>query len=372
VLVEAERHGEEPQALQCGDFAHELRQARVFEHGADDGALVGEAEDEHGEDEQTDEGARLLHDLRELLLHDDADEANRPAASPAARGAALGFVVAFDGAWVQLSSADRRRYVPAMRSTRTGEEAESLRRKVAAIESWYHRIDLGGGLETPGHFRMAEYLPHYHFPERMDGLRVLDVGASTGFFAYEFERRGAAEVVAVELPSWGDHDWTPRYRREFGAKSAGEKEQIDREVMLDGFSVVGEALGSTRVRRVFRAIYDLSSEDLGTFDIVFSGAMLMHVRDPVLGIQKMRECCKDDGRLIVSISTTMMDAAEPIARFVGEWNQCNWWQMSPKALEAVLTCCDFGTIEHRDSYTLQDVTGRFSDPTYVCHALPRR
>jgi len=46
--------------------------------------------------------------------------------------------------------------------------------------------------------------------------------------------------------------------------------------------------------------------------------------------------------------------------------------MSPKALDAVLTCCDFGTIEHRDSYTLQDVTGQFRDPTYVCHARPRR
>jgi hypothetical protein len=42
---------------------------------------------------------------------------------------------------------------------------------------------------------------------------VLDVGASRGSFSYEFERRGTAEVVSVELPSWAAHDWTPRYRR---------------------------------------------------------------------------------------------------------------------------------------------------------------
>ena len=254
---------------------------------------------------------------------------------------------------------------------RTPEQIEAIRQKVAAITSWYHRIDLGDGIETPGPLRMTDYLQHYHFPERMDGLRVLDVGAATGFFAYEFERRGAAEVVAIELPSWRAHDWTPRQRRELDRKSAAELQNADREVIVDGFKVAGEALGSTRVRREFRSIYELSSRDLGTFDIVFSGAMLMHVRDPILGIQRMRECCKPDGRLIVSISTFANTNDEPLARFVGEWDQCNWWQMSPKALDRVLECCDFGTIEHRAFYTLKDVTGRFEDPTYVCHALPR-
>lgn len=254
---------------------------------------------------------------------------------------------------------------------RTPEQIADLKDRVGRIASWYHRIDLGDGVETPGHFRMADYLHHYRFPERMDGMRVLDVGASTGFFAYEFERRGAAEVVGVELPSWAAHDWTPRYRREFEQKAASEKQTIDREVMLDGFTIVGEAFGSTRVRRVFKTIYELSKDELGEFDLVFSGAMLMHVRDPILGIQRMRECCKPSGRLIVSISTTMPDAEEPVARFVGEWDQCNWWQMSPRCLDRALQCCDFDRIEHRDFYTLQDVSGRFHDPTYVCHALPR-
>jgi tRNA (mo5U34)-methyltransferase len=255
---------------------------------------------------------------------------------------------------------------------RTQAEIQALQRKVAQITSWYHRIDLGDGVETPGHFRMADYLRHYHFPARMDGLRVLDVGASTGFFAYEFERRGAAEVVGVELPSWAAHDWTPRYRRDYEQKSGDEQRDIDREVMLDGFSVVGQALGSRRVRRVFKTIYELSAAELGTFDVVFSGSMLMHVRDPVLGIQRMRECCKDSGRLIVSISTTMGEVQQPIARFAGEWNQCNWWQMNPSCLDAVLKCCDFDRLQHRESFVLKDVTGQFTDPTYVCHALPRR
>ena len=251
-------------------------------------------------------------------------------------------------------------------------EIESLKRRIAEIQSWYHRIDLGDGIETPGPLRMADFLGWYHFPERLDGQRVLDVGASNGFFAYEFERRGAEEVIALELPTWGDHDWTPRYRREYmRLSSSREREHIDSAVIDDGFAIVGEALGSTRVRRIRRTIYDLDASELGQFDLVFSGAMLMHVRDPILGIQRMRECCKPTGRLIVSVSTFRTDAQEPIARFVGQWDQCNWWQMSPSAMRAVLTCCDFDRIENEELYELVDVTGAFRDPTFVCHALPR-
>ncbi len=254
---------------------------------------------------------------------------------------------------------------------RTPAENEDLRRRIAAIESWYHRIDLGDGVETPGPLRMADFLRWYHLPERMDGLRVLDVGTSNGFFAYEFERRGADEVVAVELPGWADHDWTPRYRREFEKKSVQERRNIDRVVMDDGFELVGRALGSRRVRRIRQTIYRLDPRELGTFDVVFSGAMLMHVRDPILGLQRLRACCKPAGRLIVSISTLLTGSQEPLARFAGRWDECNWWQMSSPALRAVLASADFDRVENEETYVLADVTGRFQDPTFVCHALPR-
>jgi len=39
-------------------------------------------------------------------------------------------------------------------------------------------------------------------------MTVLDVGSATGFFAFEFERRGA-RVISVELPSLRDLDRFP-------------------------------------------------------------------------------------------------------------------------------------------------------------------
>src|SRR3990170_7920795 len=65
---------------------------------------------------------------------------------------------------------------------------------------WYHTIDLGEGLVSPGIYDYRPTLHVFRFPEDMRGMTVLDVGSATGFFAFEFEKRGA-QVLSVELPS---------------------------------------------------------------------------------------------------------------------------------------------------------------------------
>ncbi|MFQ5503626.1 MAG: methyltransferase domain-containing protein [Planctomycetota bacterium] len=253
---------------------------------------------------------------------------------------------------------------------RSPEERRELEQRVQEVSSWYHAIDLGDGIQTPGPFHMASFLSHYEFPDRMDGMRVLDVGASNGYFSFEFERRGAEEVVALDLPTWGSHDWTPRYRESYAAKEQAERDYIDREAMRAGFDLVKEALGSRRVRKVEMAIYDIAPETLGRFDFVFSGSMLMHVRDPILGIQRLRSIAKDTARLVISISTTMPDVNEPLARFCGEWDQCNWWQMNPRCLKDALSCCDLEVLGEGTLFHLTDRSGQFDDLTFVARARP--
>ena len=68
---------------------------------------------------------------------------------------------------------------------------------------WYHTIDLGNGLVTPGHFDYRSSLPLFLFPEDMTGMSVLDIGAANGFFSFEFEKKGA-NVTSVEVPSITD------------------------------------------------------------------------------------------------------------------------------------------------------------------------
>jgi hypothetical protein len=73
---------------------------------------------------------------------------------------------------------------------------------------WYHTVDLGDGLITPGMYDYRETIAAFGFPDDMHGMTVLDVGSATGFFAFEFERRGA-RVISVELPSLRDLDRFP-------------------------------------------------------------------------------------------------------------------------------------------------------------------
>ena len=74
---------------------------------------------------------------------------------------------------------------------------------------WYHTVDLGNGLVDSRQLRLPRRAcPSSAFPADMHGMRVLDVGAATGFFSFEFERRGA-DVVSVEMASFSDLDVFP-------------------------------------------------------------------------------------------------------------------------------------------------------------------
>ena len=72
-------------------------------------------------------------------------------------------------------------------------EVVTLKREVKAL-SWFHSIDLGHGIITPGCEPTAQKLRRLGLPEDLTGRTVLDVGAYDGFFSFEAERRGAARA----------------------------------------------------------------------------------------------------------------------------------------------------------------------------------
>src|SRR5581483_12366538 len=126
----------------------------------------------------------------------------------------------------------------------------SLRERASEI-GWYHSMELAPGLVTSGMFDLRDQVARYGLPERMDGLRVLDVGTWDGFWAFEFERRGAAEVIALDLDDEAELDWPPRRRpTRFPELRRGE-----------GFRLAHEVLGS-RVERVVCNLYDADPAEL--------------------------------------------------------------------------------------------------------------
>src|SRR5687768_11321825 len=79
-------------------------------------------------------------------------------------------------------------------------QADELRARVNAIP-WYHSIDLGHGVVTPGDSKTAP-LTGDELPD-FSGRSVLDIGAWDGYYSFLAERQGASRVVALDHYVWG-------------------------------------------------------------------------------------------------------------------------------------------------------------------------
>jgi tRNA (mo5U34)-methyltransferase len=194
----------------------------------------------------------------------------------------------------------------------------TLAEEVAAVPLWWHSIDLGGGVVTPGWRGLndleadaIEMLPY-----DLTGKTVLDVGAWDGFFSFAAERRGAARVVAIDDPSY-------RHR-------ASGKESIE---------LCAKALDS-KVEIVWG---DWMTTDFDPFDIVIFSGVIYHCRDPLRSLERLRQLTKE----LAAIESHCEDIGGqvPMLKFFerDELNgdATNWWGPNLAALEAMTRAAGF-------------------------------
>jgi len=162
-----------------------------------------------------------------------------------------------------------------------------LEAAVAAVPLWYHSIELSSGIVTPGWFDLRPIVDLMPWPD-VRGKRCLDVGTWDGFLAFELERRGAAEVVAIDIGSHEHWDWPPVLLAR-GAPQ-GMQELAGREQGA-GFRLAKEALGSSVEHRTM-SVYDLDPETVGEFDVVTCGSLMLHLRDPLRALARIRSVCR--------------------------------------------------------------------------------
>lgn len=168
------------------------------------------------------------------------------------------------------------------------------------------------------------------------GKRCLDVGTYDGFFAFELERRGAAEVVATDISDHSQWDW-PRAARERGAEYlasvAGEKGR--------GFEVAHRALGSAVVRREL-SVYDLDPAVVGEFDVVVCGSLMLHLKDPVRALEAIRSVCR--GSLLsaeqIDPVLTLLSPRRP-AMWFRAGHETQWQIPNAAALRALVESAGF-------------------------------
>jgi tRNA (mo5U34)-methyltransferase len=211
---------------------------------------------------------------------------------------------------------------------------EDPRAAVAANPLWYHAIEVAPGVETPGWFDLRPTIELLPWPE-VAGKRCLDVGTYDGFFAFELERRGAAEVVATDIADHEQWDWPPRIR----AQGVEYLRQVAGPEKGRGFEIARELLGSgARLEQV--SVYELSPERVGEFDVVVCGSLLLHLRDPVAGLMAIASVCR--GQLLCTNEVDLrLSGRTPVARLDGVSDLCQWWVPSPSGHRRLVEAAGF-------------------------------
>lgn len=230
-----------------------------------------------------------------------------------------------------------------------------LRARAGAFD-WYHTIELEPGLETDGMFDLRPYVHRYGLPADLSGKRALDVGTFEGFWALELERRGA-HVTALDVDRLSQLDWPPRLRPAQDGRRG------------EGFHIAKEALGSSVERRGL-SVYDATPERLGgTFDLVFCGSVLIHLRDPMLALERMAALCR--GRLVLAEEYSRRLERMPLlklAEFRGETPWMTWWRPASRTWLSMVRCAGFEDVRRHGRFSLRFRHRRGGVPHVVIHA----
>ncbi len=202
-------------------------------------------------------------------------------------------------------------------------DREELKREIANVQ-WYHCIELGNGIVTPGRCRNFETLKTLGLPADLTGLKVLDIGAWDGFYSFEAEKRGALSVLATDYIAWG------------GPAESGKK----------GFDLARRALGS-HVNDMVVDIPDLTPERVGVFDIVLFLGVFYHLIHPMIAMERIFNITGK--QLIMETQVDLLGVKWPALRFypgdeLGK-DASNWFGPNVAAVLAMLKVAGFSRIE---------------------------
>jgi tRNA (mo5U34)-methyltransferase len=215
-----------------------------------------------------------------------------------------------------------------------------LRAEVARYP-WYHSLDLGHGVVTEGMFDHRPVLDRYPLPDDLTGKRCLDVGTMDGFWAFEMERRGAAAVTAIDLDDPDDLDWPASLR-------STHERALD-ETKAERFALASQALGS-RVERVPLSAYELGPE-LGRFDFVFCGDLLLHLKDPITPVERIRSVCTGSAVIVNVIKRFRFREHLPLAELDGI-DHFAWWTTNLSGLVRIVRAAGFAQVEPSEPFEL--------------------
>ena len=257
---------------------------------------------------------------------------------------------------------------------------------------WYHFIDTGLSIVTPGTFDYTPVLEKFGFPKSLKDKTVLDVGASNGFFSFLFEKKGAKRVLAIDTDKYDGslpYAFAPKYEENFKKKYSRDAEYYTRFKDIydclnlkgsNNFLVLADIFQSN-VEWKNHSIYELDLLD-EEFDFVFCGSLIEHLKNPIEGVEKLCKATKE--LCIISLSnciyskklsvlSKILDAVNirlPLDKLVlyhGNSSGGSFFYFHPLALKEMLLASGFSKVEIVSMFKIRNQKRDYE--RYTPHAI---
>jgi tRNA (mo5U34)-methyltransferase len=204
-------------------------------------------------------------------------------------------------------------------------------RQLVDSRTWFHTIDLGRGIVTPGQKDTPAEVQHLHLPDDLAGKSVLDIGAYDGFYSFEAERRRAASVLATDSWAW---NWP-------GSDARANFE-------------LAHAVLRSRVQTQEISVEELHPDAVGgRFDLVLFLGVLYHAPDPLGYLRRVHDVTRE--RAVIETVVDLLDVPVPAVAYYGgasmNDDESNHFGPNPAAVEAMLTDVGFTRVEAFPAWT---------------------
>jgi tRNA (mo5U34)-methyltransferase len=246
-----------------------------------------------------------------------------------------------------------------------------LQAAVEKVGFWWHSIDVGQGIVTPGAKTprvIARELESLRLPD-LSGKTVLDIGAYDGYYSFAAERMNASRVVALDRFAWCiDLPAAAKYGEECKRKAV-DPEPVEQTphwqpALLPGkrgFDMAHSALRS-KVEVVVDEFHTMDVARLGEFDVTLYLGVLYHMQDPLACLKRLagvtRQLAVIETHAVALAGYEHLEVCEFYSGAQLNRDASNWWGPNLKALVGMCLASGFSRVEV--------VAGRIPDG-----ALPR-
>jgi SAM-dependent methyltransferase len=205
---------------------------------------------------------------------------------------------------------------------------------------FYHALDLPRSGFQEGRWDLRGRFDSYTGNVVFAGKTVLDVGTSSGFLTFEAEKRGAS-VVSVDADSAAQFNNIPirgsRHTEDYQAALQQDNEMLNRT--KKAYWLAYREFNS-KARAYYGSIYMLPDE-LGQFDIVLVGQILVHLTDGIRALTSVAKHCKDTLIVAEGMLQDELPMAQFLARAENPENNFSIWHYSVGFYRQLMACLGF-------------------------------